>query len=214
MEHPEPKRPEQPTEAAPRDGPGAHEEPDRDRPRIYVASLSDYNAGILHGTWLDADQEADQLWAGIHQMLAASPTTRRYGEVAEEWAIHDHEGFGPVGLGEWEPIERVARLARGIAAHGEPFAAWWTMDDRSDEDEADLEAQFEQSYLGEYDSLTAYGEHYLDEIGLDLDALAEIPEQLRPYVTIDAAGLARDLELEGAICTEPSPHGLYVFGVE
>lgn len=27
--------------------------------RIYVASLSDYNAGILHGTWIDFDQLTD-----------------------------------------------------------------------------------------------------------------------------------------------------------
>ena len=28
-------------------------------PRIYVASLSDYNAGRLHGEWIDADQGAE-----------------------------------------------------------------------------------------------------------------------------------------------------------
>ena len=28
-------------------------------PKIYVACLASYNAGILHGRWIDADQDAD-----------------------------------------------------------------------------------------------------------------------------------------------------------
>jgi|GEM_PF-6178432 len=54
-------------------------------------------------------------------MLAASPTTARYGEPAEEWAIHDYEGFGLVALSEWERVERVADLARGVVRHSEAF---------------------------------------------------------------------------------------------
>jgi len=59
------------------------------RPRIYVASLSDYNAGRLHGGWFDADREPEKLEKEIGFMLACSPEL-----IAEEWAIHDHEGFG------------------------------------------------------------------------------------------------------------------------
>lgn len=44
-------------------------------PRIYVASLGDYNAGTLHGLWLQADQDPDDLHEQITEMLAASPTT-------------------------------------------------------------------------------------------------------------------------------------------
>ena len=46
--------------------------------RIYVASLSDYNAGILHGTWIDFDQltDLDDLRAAIATMLATSPTAK------------------------------------------------------------------------------------------------------------------------------------------
>lgn len=47
-----------------------------DTPRIYVASLSDYNAGRLHGEWIDATQELDDIWAEIHAMLAKSPEAR------------------------------------------------------------------------------------------------------------------------------------------
>ena len=64
-------------------------------PRIYVASLSDYNCGILHGWWVGADNSVEILEETIQQMLAESPTAGRYGDVAEEWAIHDYEGLRP-----------------------------------------------------------------------------------------------------------------------
>lgn len=57
-------------------------------PRIYVACLAAYNNGILYGKWIDADQDADSIRLEIQIMLAGSPVPR-----AEEWAIHDYEGF-------------------------------------------------------------------------------------------------------------------------
>ncbi len=75
-----------------------------DIPRVYVASLSDYNAGVLHGRWIDADQDADAIHADIAQMLAESPTDKS----AEEWAIHDYEGFHGITISEFEDIDTVA----------------------------------------------------------------------------------------------------------
>jgi len=60
-------------------------------PRIYVACLAAYNAGRLHGRWIDAAQDAADIQAEVRKMLAASPQAD-----AEEWAIHDYEGFGPL----------------------------------------------------------------------------------------------------------------------
>ncbi len=54
-------------------------------PRVYVASLSDYNASRLHGQWIDAAQEPGEI---ITSMLSES---RDPG--AEEWAIHDFEDW-------------------------------------------------------------------------------------------------------------------------
>jgi antirestriction protein len=181
-------------------------------PRIYVASLSDYNAGILHGTWLDAATEPDELWDGINEMLAASPTTARYGDPAEEWAIHDYENFGPIALSEWERIEHVATLARGIVRHGNAFAAWWDLDQRSDDD--DIESQFENQYLGQYTYLSDYVDQYLDDIGFDVDDMPGVPESIQPYVIIDTAAMARDLEAGGAISTVEADGGVYVFANE
>src|SRR5579885_3276226 len=87
--------------------------------RIYVACLASYNDGELYGDWLDAAQEPESLEAAIARLLAGSPTPG-----AEEWAIHDYEGFGPLRLGEYESLSTVSVLALGIAEHGSSFAAW------------------------------------------------------------------------------------------
>jgi antirestriction protein len=179
-----------------------------DRPCIYVASLTDYNAGILHGDWISAEVSAEAVQETIQQMLDASPTAERYGEVAEEWAIHDYSGFGKLHLGEYESLDRVCWLAEGIVTYGDAFAAWVACHD--DEDEV-LTEEFESHYLGEFASAEEYGEHLLDELGIKVDDLPGVPEGIRPYVHVDVAGWVRDLTIEGAITTAESPCGVYVF---
>jgi len=70
-------------------------------PRIYVACLAAYNAGILHGQWIDCTADVDELEAAIQKILKASPIAG-----AEEWAIHDYEGFA--SLSEFERPEQIA----------------------------------------------------------------------------------------------------------
>ncbi len=67
--------------------------------RIYVACLASYNNGILFGQWIDATQELDDLYAELRAMLKASPIPD-----AEEWAIHDYEGFEGLRLSEYTGI--------------------------------------------------------------------------------------------------------------
>lgn len=71
-----------------------------EQPRIYVACLAAYNYGILHGAWIDADQEPWALWDEVAAMLRASPLAD-----AEEWAIHDYEGFGGTRIDEDESLD-------------------------------------------------------------------------------------------------------------
>ena len=60
--------------------------------QIYIASLSDYNAGILHGEWINLEGlSVDDIQDKINAILKASPIAKKYGEPAEEWAIHDFE---------------------------------------------------------------------------------------------------------------------------
>ena len=82
-------------------------------PRIYVACLAAYNNGYLHGAWIDADQGADEIRDEIAAMLARSPI-----KGAEEYAIHDYEGFEGVSIKEYAGIDTVARMGAFIAEHG------------------------------------------------------------------------------------------------
>lgn len=172
------------------------------RPRIYVASLSDYNAGRLHGRWMDAARDVEELQADIQAMLEASPEP-----VAEEFAIHDHEGFAQASIGEYESLEVVAAVARGIAEHGEAFAAWASVVDN----DVEALARFEDGYLGTWDSAQDYAQNLLDDSGAEA-ALEALPDWLRPHVQIDVAGFARDLELGGHITiVKGEEGGVHVF---
>ena len=86
--------------------------PDSTEPRIYVACLSAYNNGHLHGRWIRAAQDPELIYDEIYQMLATSPSPQ-----AEEWAIHDYEGFTPHDICETEDIPTIARIAMEIIQH-------------------------------------------------------------------------------------------------
>jgi len=181
------------------DGPQSDPERQRPQPRIYVASLSDYNAGRLHGAWIDAAQEPDELLGDIDRMLSASPT-----RGAEEWAIHDYEGFGGLRLSEFESMGMVSLIARGVVEHDVAFAAWAAHVGTTD---TEVLNRFEDAYLGEWSSLEAYAEELLSDLGYDRLLDEVIPEPLRPYVAIDVAGFARDLQLSGDVSVVDQPSG-------
>ena len=62
--------------------------------KIYVACLAAYNNGILHGDWIDCfGKSGDDLKEEARKIINSSPIIG-----ADEWAIHDHEGFGAFGL--------------------------------------------------------------------------------------------------------------------
>jgi antirestriction protein len=188
---------------------GQKEQRERDRerpaPRIYLASLSDYNSGRLHGAWVDAAQEPDELHREVAAMLA-----RSHMPGAEEFAVHDYEGFGPLRLGEYESLETVARVARGITEHGPAFAHWAALVGTN---EPELLDEFEDHYEGHAESVEAYAEQLLEDMGLgtDLDLAGQLPASLQPYLRFDIEGFARDLELSGDIMTSEGDGGIYVF---
>lgn len=166
-------------------------------PRIYVASLSDYNAGTLHGEWIDADQDADAIHEAIQAMLAKSSEP-----IAEEWAIHDYDNFEGIRLSEYEDIERVATIGQALAEADEPaaLAAWLANDPGYNTPEG-----FEEAYRGHYDTV----EHYADEL-VDEGLFGPIPDAIASY--IDTEAIARDLELGGDIWTAEAPTGgVYIF---
>lgn len=189
-----------PTSERPDEGtPERREDQQVDEPRIYVASLSDYNAGRLHGAWISANQDTEEIEEAIQAMLAKSNEP-----VAEEWAIHDYDGFGPVGLGEYESIEHVATLARGIAEHGPAFAHWA---DYLGSSQWEYLANFEDNFVCECGSTTEFAESMLESMGIDIDSMVD--EQLQPYVSFDVDAFARDLSYDFHIAEDDD--GVYVF---
>lgn len=167
--------------------------------RIYVASLADYNAGRLHGVWIDLDgKDTDDVRAEITAMLKRSPE-----EIAEDYAIHDYEGFCSIRIEEYDGIDRVCDLAVALEEHGEAFAAFYGHYGYDDVEEA--LTRFEDAYAGEMSSFQDYAEELFDELYAH-----DIPEPIRFY--IDYEKFANDLLLSGDYSTEDSRAGtVFVF---
>lgn len=204
-----PEGPIEPTGGAPSVVQGqAHEEGEATRPRpaIWLGSLLDYNNGVLHGRWIDADQTVDALVTAAQSVLASSPTMERSGEAAEEWAIFDHKNFGLWSPGEHEDLARVSEIATGIAQHGPAYAVW-ANEERQDSASPD---QFEQAFLGSFDSPEQWAEQFMDDTGVSA-ALEQLLQHslghLLPYVQIDLAGWVRDAQLSGDITVHDRPDG-------
>jgi antirestriction protein len=171
-------------------------------PAIYVASLADYNNGILHGAWIDAAQDPEDIQADIDAILASSREPN-----AEEWAIHDYEQFGRWRINEYDSVALVSRIAKGIRQHGYAFSAWLNIHESPPESFNG----FHHSFLGHYNSVTDYVEQVADELGYTRE-LARLSQHLQSYVRIDFAAIARDMELSGEIATVNDPSGgMWIF---
>jgi antirestriction protein len=153
-------------------------------PRIYVACLAAYNNGYLHGVWIDAAREPWALWDDVRAMLTASPVAG-----AEEWAIHDYEGFGGVGVAEYSGLEQVSELAAFVAEHGALGAA---LLEHYGHDLDEAREALANRYHGEHASLADYVQEVTEET-------VAIPEALRFY--IDWQAMARDAEMSGDLFT-------------
>lgn len=162
-------------------------EPNTNQPRIYVACLAAYNNGYLHGAWIDAARRPWALWQDVQVMLSASPIAG-----AEEWAIHDYEGFAGVRISEHESFETVAELAAFVIEHGPLGAA--LLDHFGGDLEEARDAMTER-HLGSYTRVADYIQEVTEE------ALA-IPTALRFY--IDWEAMARDGEMSGIFLRSPS----------
>ncbi|PQA87681.1 antirestriction protein ArdA [Hyphococcus luteus] len=152
-------------------------------PRIYVACLASYNAGVLHGRWIDVT-DPDEIRAQVAAMLSASPEPD-----AEEWAIHDYEGFEGAEISEYAGFDQVCDLAAFIEEHG-ALGGKLVAHFCGDLDEA--RAAFED-YAGEYKSLEDFAYDFTEQTGVT------IPDSLALYIDYEAMG--RDIELNGDVFT-------------
>ena len=163
--------------------------------RIYVACLASYNAGILHGRWVDADQDTNSIQDEVNAMLKASPEAG-----AEEWAIHDYEGFPDGTIQEYTGFQQVADLAAFLDEHDELGEAVlrYCLGDLDEAREA-----IEDNYAGEYSSLGEFAEE------IETDAGTDVPDRLFRYIDWDAMGC--DLELGGDVWTLDAGGSVHVF---
>lgn len=161
--------------------------------RIYVACLASYNNGILHGAWIDACQDEAAVWDEIKAMLKVSPVPG-----AEEYAIHDYEGFEGARIEEYSGIAEVCALAAFIEEHG-------ALGGRLLEHFGDLEsakAAIDEDYHGAFASVAEFAQELTEET-------TQIPEPLRYY--IDYERMARDLEINNILAIETGFEQVHIF---
>ena len=168
------------------------------QPAIYVASLSDYNGGILHGRWIACEYGADHVWDEVQAMLAESPYQKQYGDIAEEWAIHDYSGFYGVSISESADFDKLCELAEDISEHGEAYAAYCENVGNWDV------SGFEDAYCGTYGSELDYAYELADEL---INA-ESAPEFLTRYFDYEA--FCRDLFINDCF-SERVADGVAVF---
>lgn len=152
-------------------------------PRIYVADLAAYNNGKLHGVWIDAALEMEDIQEAVAKMLKASPEG-----FAEEYAIHDYEGFGSYRVSEYEGLESVHEVACFIEEHEELGAELLAHFSSIDE----ARTAIEENYAGCYESVADFAEELTEDS-------VQIPESLARYIDYNA--MAYDMEVGGDIFT-------------
>ena len=187
--------------------------------KLYFACLASYNNGRLHGAWIDASSDVDEMQEEIAAMLRASPYPNvmvdcpecegsgeiehpngktsecpncRDGRVpsAEEWAVHDYDGFP--NMGEYPSLEDVAAFVELTEEydHIEPDDLSEIVADFSTVDEA-AEALQDQ-LCGIYDSFRDYADDAADEMLSAHDIKDDNP--LSRY--FDYESFARDLSMD------------------
>ena len=162
-------------------------------PRIYVACLAAYNNACLHGVWIDASDDIDDIHDQIQAVLKESPEPD-----AEEYAIHDYEDFAGYEVGEYEGIETVHQIACFIEEHGALGAQLL-----NDHDVDEAEKMLEENYRGCFTSLADYARDLIEQT-------VDIPESIQPYV--DYYRMGRDMDLSGDIFTiETARDEVHVF---
>ena len=163
-------------------------------PKIYVADLAAYTNGKLHGVWINALAELDDIFDIIKTMLASSPERH-----AEEYAIHDYEGFDGCSLSEYQSVESVRDIAMFLNEYpdiGGELLAYFDNDIKQAQDAA------VEQYQGCYDSLADYAQVITEDT-------TSIPNHLQYY--IDYERMARDMEMGGEIFMLKHNQGIHVF---
>ena len=146
---------------------------------IYVASLSDYVAGRLHGKWInlsDCSYDSDLVNDEIQEMLSESKEM-----IAEEYAIHDYDNFPSnivYKLGEYPNLDRVCELGELLDDNGDMIQALMECtDDLSYIDNA------EDYFIGAFESESDVKYHFFGLQFGDLDQ--DMIDRIESYIDLD-----------------------------
>jgi antirestriction protein len=161
--------------------------------RIYVACLAAYNSGVLHGRWIDANQDPYDIWNEVSAMLRQSPIMD-----AEEWAIHDYEGFEGAPISEYESFDSVSEIAAFVAEYGALGAKLLSYYSSLEEAKTALEDR----YAGEYQSLSDFAQEITEQS-------TTIPENLAFYIDYEKMG--RDLAINDVFSIETNFDQVHIF---
>lgn len=171
----------------------------RSNPSVYIACLSAYVNGFLHGRWIDATLGYDNMMDEIKEIFASSP------EPGDEWAIHDYENFEGIRLSEYENLEHVCALAEALFESDSPEMFAGIYNHLGTENVESVKEFIDENYRGTYTSLEDFAYEMCDECG----DLSLVPKHLQYYV--DFASLGRDMDWSGDIFTISTNQGLCVF---
>ncbi|WP_319413866.1 antirestriction protein ArdA [uncultured Cohaesibacter sp.] len=170
--------------------------------RIYIADLAAYNAGCLRGGWIDLDgvTSTDDVWDEIKRRRLLG----RNGDEWNEYAIHDHEGFGSMLLGEYSGLDTAVNVAilkgeaeeddipwEAVIGYAENMGRW-----------PDNTIDIRDRWVGEHNNFREYAEELFDDCYAN-----EVPEFIQNYIDYDA--YARDLAMDYLVID--SEQGVYIF---
>lgn len=157
-----------------------------------MTCLASCNNSILHGVWIDATQNVEDIQGQISAMLRASSI-----RGPEQYAIHDYEGFEEVAIGEYQGIDSVVKIAAFIEERG-------TLGSKLINHFGDVKGAQEaldNQYAGEYTSLEEFARELTEET-------TDIPQHLAFY--IDYGAMTRDLKMSDVIIIETSVEQVHV----
>ena len=156
-------------------------------PSIYVSCLAAYNSGVLHGRWIDLTNGEDATATDIREMLATSPVAD-----AEEYAVHDFEGFGSYKVSEWSDVATLVAIAEAVDEHG-PFITEYLADVH--DDLADAIAAVDD--MSEADNFGQFAYDMAEEV-----VLPGADETLKRYFDFDS--FERDLAYDYTVLDNPA----------
>jgi antirestriction protein len=151
-----------------------------DEAKIYVADLMEYNNGKLVGKWLNLSDysSGSEVLEAIQEFLDEQTKKDKYGEVHEEYAIHDYEGFPRsfyseyMGEGDFDNLYEIMRIADSSNLPVDVLME--AMSDLGYEDNAErvAEAYYSSIPASMGNEFRDFAYEYIDSIGSITDAVS------------------------------------------